>query len=265
MIRLSLSVALLVALAPAAARACSCAFGIDLRWPEDGEIDVPINARVWVSDAFEELDDVQLRVAGETDAVAMTKATIATSFGDVAVLTPTSPLAPGTAYEVVACNTLDCDHTITRFTTGADADEVAPAVPEETDRDGGAGGGAFDSCGKRRWVDVELDAEGLVVMEVGAESFDPAALVGPVTFIGLEHDIKVGRGGCLNGWPGDAGRDSTVRYGAFDVAGNFSGWTEVDSLRIGRGCQCSADAAGGPAWLGALVVGLVLRRGRRRP
>lgn len=268
MLRWIAAVALALLAVPSVAHACSCGFGFGVLWPEQDATGVPLNTRIWIADLNEigvsQLGEPLLRVFGETTALDFTTSTIDTSKGPLTVLTPLAALAASTQYELVDCAYVECvdgsgGSLVTRFTTGTAADTDPPPRPVETDRSGDAGGSRRDSCGKFKTATVQLDAEGLIVMDIGDPTFDPATLSGRTSVVTFDPEITVGRGACSTGWP--TSEDSApVRYGAFDLAGNFSGWTEPDTLTIGRGCSCRSDAPGAPSLLLLAVAALALRR-----
>jgi MYXO-CTERM domain-containing protein len=262
---LVVALAAVFTLAPAVARACSCGIGLELLWPAMGAQDVPTNTRLWVATvAFYGLNQPRLIAVQDAQEVGFAISVIDTAEGPLEVYKPYSPLAPNTIYELVECYDEDCE-VITRFTTGDGPDLEPPPLPVETDRDGGAHRRNDTSCGKSAWASVEFTAEGLVVMQLDEGTLDPELLLGETSIATLEYAVTVGRGACYIGWP-DWNHDSaTLRYGAFDLAGNFSGWTEPDTLTLG-GCGCRSDASDGPdvpamALLG--VVAVALRRRRR--
>lgn len=249
----AVAVVVMVWAAPAVARDCRCSRELAVVWPQNGASKVPINARVWVGSSIS-LGSPQLRVVGEERGIAVSTSIIGANRGVIAVFTPHQPLAPNTTYEVVDCSDGECVIR-TRFTTGAAMDHDPPPLPVEVGRDGGA-------CGTAHWASVDVESEGLVIMQIEERPFDPAAISGIVAFAGFPGEIVVGVGECLSGWQLKSRESAEVRYGAFDVAGNFSGWTEPDSLHLGRGCGCRSDAPGGAAWsmLGLLALGLRRRR-----
>lgn len=249
--------------APSVARACSCGGDPPVQWPAMEATGVPTNTRIWLGNSwFYEFTTPRLRKAGEAVDLAFTISTIETSDGPLDVYTPGAPLAPNTAYELLACDSETCDPPHLRFTTGAGPDLDPPPVPIETERSGDAGGSRRDSCGKYKSATVSLDAEGLLVVEIDGGTLDPLTLSGTTTVATLDAGIIVGRGACFMHWP--TSEDSApIRYGAFDLAGNFSGWTEPDTLTIGRGCGCRSDAPGAPALLLLAVAALAARRPRR--
>ena len=253
--------AVVFAIAPDVARACSCGIGLDLLWPAMDTQDVPTNMRIWVGETTSlGFGRPHLRRVDDVEKVFFSTSVIRTAEGQLEVHTPTSPLAPNTRYELVGCYDEDCE-VITRFTTGVGPDLEPPPLPVELDRDGGGGGSRSSSCGKTRWASVAFTSEGLAVMQLDEGTLDPELLLGDTSIATLDHTTLVGRGGCHVGWPSDDDA-ATVRYGAFDLAGNFSGWTEPDTLTLG-GCGCRSNASGAPALALLAVVAVALRRRRR--
>ncbi len=259
---LPLALATTLAATPVA-QACSCDDSYTLLWPELDATGVPVNARVWASEYG--LDPYFLRVVGAPLEMSLSYSTsrIDTVEGPLEVLTPDELLAPNTSYELLVCSEdieVVCN-VIGRFTTGADEDRDPPPLPIETDRDGDADAiGRY--CGKSKSVTLEVAAEGLLVVQIDEGSLDPLSLSGATTFVTREGSVQVGEGGCLRGWPGSS-KTASLRYGAFDLAGNFSGWTDSDTLQIGN-CQCRSDAPVAPAFFTLSVASLAFCRRRRR-
>ncbi|MCA9708181.1 MAG: hypothetical protein KDK70_20180, partial [Myxococcales bacterium] len=56
-----------------------------------------------------------------------------------------------------------------------------------------------------------------------------------------------------------------IRVGAFDLAGNFSGWQRLDPLHLPDGCGCTSGPSRPPLGLLVLLVLAVRRRGRAAP
>lgn len=255
------ALATVFALAPDVARACSCGIGLDLLWPAMGTQGVPTNTRLWVSEIASNGRELRLRVVDDVEELLYSTSVIRTAEGSLEVFRPYSPLAPNTRYELVGCYDDDCE-VITRFTTGDGPDLDPPPLPVETSRDGGADRRGRTSCGESAWARVEFTAEGLVVMQLDEGTLDPELLFGETSIATLEDAVTVGRGACYVGWPDWNHDAATLRYGAFDLAGNFSGWTEPDTLTL-DGCGCRSDTSGAPSLALLAVVAVTLRRRRR--
>ncbi len=272
----SLSVALVAALsAPGSALACSCAIGsTDFLAPADGSTEVPTNTRIWVGgmhiggapQSAEELTTSPPVILQKDDGteVDLTAGVIAGNNEVIGVFTPTVELAPGGVYslvrEIYSSNDPDpIFETLTTFTVGAEADNEFPAVPSELARSSSSSPrvpGQVSSCGPTDMVEVRVEATGqLMVGQTGDEfEFDPAELNGSVSEVSFDGELDLGVGNCQWSWPDAKPNASTeLRWGAFDLAGNFSGWTEPTEITIPpAGCSCTAQGGGTPS--GALAI-----------
>ena len=187
----------------------------------------------------------------------------------VGVLAPIAPLAAQTSYVVrwTPPPSSNLSPTLATFTTGEAADISPPALPIETQRtqvhvDASSG---EDPVREHDLIDVTLSHEpGVAVVDVGATTtLDPSTLAGVVTTLGADKLV-------LGPTAGACGEDdwnaqpSTVRYGAFDVAGNFSGWTPPTALEI-AGCSIATHGNGVGLGGALLVLAFLARRRRWRP
>lgn len=262
-----------VALA-APALACSCAFEeTDLLVPADGETDVPLNARVWVGGGrYPDMEpgDAALRLALLDAAGDPLAVTVTELFGNndrIAVITPDELLVAGETYTVE----LDEYEVLGEFTVGDDEDLEAPAVPAELDRESSASPrtpGVSNSCGPTDMVTLTLDGSGLVfVAEIeGWDSLDADAIDGEASELSLDGVLEIGSAGCVWSWPDAEPRASTtVRWGVYDIAGNFSGWSTGEEISVpAAGCSCSAGGEGTQQGAAALLLGLIGMAARRR-
>jgi hypothetical protein len=134
--------AVLVAIVPRVARACSLPSGTDrvAVVPLDGAVDVPTNAEIRVYYNFGEYAatgdlerpvDPIVRVVGGASIGVTSMWRLNPGWIEVIVLTPTDPLMPGTAYEIldtVHGSMLTSEHrVVATFTTG-DGPDVTPPV-----------------------------------------------------------------------------------------------------------------------------------------
>jgi MYXO-CTERM domain-containing protein len=253
--------------ASATASACTCGPPpLVLDAPADGAEGVPTNTLVWIeprsipTDAS--LDTFVLRSASAEIAVETSR--IQVSFLEILVLDPLEDLEPETKHTVFACIDDACDLLVREFTTGPAADDSPPDVPVEIDRDWGAEGsdvGGGISCGKTRFVEVEVEFEGVLAIELGDVELDPASRSGLVEHLTTERESMLADN-CIGNWPDDARDTTTVRYGAFDLAGNFSGFTEPDTIELRDGCGCTTDRRPGTTML-AVLFAMFARRRRR--
>jgi MYXO-CTERM domain-containing protein len=245
----------------------------EVMWPDAGRDRRPLNTRIWVAQLALELTalgEPLLQVFGETTALDLHDLDDRHQQRPLTVLTPLAPLAPMTRYELLDCayarpsthrrqprhplhHRPPCRHR-------------SPARPVETDRSGDAGGSGRNSCGKYKSGPPSSRRRGPARRRRSTSgTFDPADPA-PATTSGRHPRRRRSSSAAAPASPaGPPARDSApVRYGAFDLAGNFSGWTEPDTLTIGRGCGCRSDAPGAPSLLLLAVAALALRRRRRQ-
>jgi hypothetical protein len=127
--------------------------------------------------------------------------------------------------------------------------------------------------------------EGLLVKDVGAQGSPSLAAI-DVSHVGGDGDgrptLRLARTPCMENFAAQRGASASVRFGVFDLAGGFSGWSEVQQVRFPQLDTAFPDAAasadesadeGGCAlghspraapWPLAVVGALALRRVRRR-
>jgi hypothetical protein len=272
-VALAVALGFVVILRSPPARACSCAGPGELELIAPAtDSDVPTNTLLWFIDPdFSEGTYWPLRMYALDDPGREIEvpiiATIAMNNGTLVVAQPAEPLMPATRYARV--------HGVAGsgsfvFTTGAGPlDGPPPAPPRVVGRtretkpgpDGCGGGG---SCGEVDYERFTVAAEGaILVMLAGDESlFDGNAMSGLLDDADAVHSAAVdmywGDTACRVGKrPGGAG---PIRFGTYDVAGNFSGWTRVQEA---SGCQVGPIDAG-PWALMLAFVGLTLATLRHR-
>jgi MYXO-CTERM domain-containing protein len=239
---------------PRAVAACSCGFSNTLLAPSRGATDVPLNARLWVGGGHD--GGLEFVLFGpEPEPLAARRGVIETTQGPLLVFTPDEIFEPHTHYELWQCAVMQCRERLLEFTTGDEVDESPPPVPElvgqSSERDDGAG----IICPRSRWVELDVLHEGLLVID-HAERFDVDlsrdGALGEAYLITLDPNHELGDKGCSSGWPG--GREAEVRFGAFDIAGNFSGLGPPEVLELGCGCRTD----GSPPPIGVLAFSLLL-------
>lgn len=198
-------------------------------------IDVPTNTLIWctrwVVDASFQLHvtDAQGQVVSGTQTLLTS-----TQFQTV-VFRPDTDLAPGEQYSY------QCNEFVTQpisFTTGAGPRNEPPALPNlermqlHADPDSGWGErllASFPNISARDTI-VVLDIE-------GGPALDAAALSGGLDDVKLmnapEGTAFVGRAPCVGNWPDAAlGAATRVRFGAYDLTGAFSGWTDWKTVTL---------------------------------
>jgi hypothetical protein len=221
---------------PTPARACSCA--TPFVRPADGATGVPLNTRIWVPSLGLDAKGVRLLREGGEEIPCDLGAIHHTAGMTVLVLTPRTPLAPSSRYQVRAPFAA-YNPQPTSFTTGDTTDSTAPASPMAKLSRVCAALTPNSSCGPHyRLLEFEVPSDDtpLVVLTTGEEpplptldrlpaSWPPA---GPRPMLSdrwsqqTPPTLSLGQGTCSR-WPLDQPRGN-IFFGAVDLAGNFSGW-----------------------------------------
>ncbi len=281
---------------PAPASACSMRFDVPpvqdpSALPDDGAVDVPTNARIWL--VFEGRSsggyEVRLRGGDVIQEVDAERPGAVLDRGDRVLAErhelwsypAPAGLLPETTYtaavwstgEVVDGGAWDADAPAVlvdevTFTTG-DADDVdAPAVPESAGHRLSTAAEVYAMC-----ASMSDD-----VAEFKLDASSDFALLAEETFLGeplTSDDDDVGTPRLGDARPGDevahrgrftAGRRHAVRLGAMDLAGNFSGWSEpVEVTMPLAGCSAAdGDLPGSRVALLLLALGALPGLARRR-
>ncbi|MEW5853255.1 MAG: MYXO-CTERM sorting domain-containing protein [Myxococcota bacterium] len=242
--------------------------------PSDGQTGVPVNTRIWVGGGH----TGGFRAGGGRTGVSLTEQAtgnpVSGAQGQLSgpeelftVFTPTATLKPDTAYEIhVGSKTF-------QFTTGSDEDNDNPAKPtvEKTRFISGP----EPACGPApvNVATFTLKSDGLVVVGDldAASALDVAEATGTVSGVTQGDTLSFGNGNCHVGW-GNAGPlvKGDFRFGVYDLAGNFSGWTATQPVIIPPlvppcACTTTSDAEPLAAWAGlAGAFFVVVRRRLRR-
>lgn len=285
-----------VALQPGLAHASTCISNI-VGLPSNGDTGVPTDALLW---GWGYSSARLLGPEGEVVPTSVRGLPVAQLGGvtwDHPVLVPSQALAPNTRYTIES----DEGGDIT-FTTGSGPVSVPVPLPVliSAEPEAGAGfGGAWRSAG------LEFQHQGILIGDVGgtpsftsAEDLfvdeqslaSEAAVSHGLQWITARSSPPAGSGDCLI-WPEGASDDASARFGVLDLAGNFSGWVDVD-VQLPMKAEAEAAALadlqapppegpfsspsacsftargtrGGAAWLTLAVAGSVAlgRRFRRR-
>ncbi len=275
-------------LLPAPAHACSCALNnTDYLAPADGATEVPTNTRIWVGGAHfgddsptvEDLESSPpfLLLQDDGTEIELSAGVLSESSLSIAVFTPTAELVAGGVYSLVKeIYNLDSPEptlvSLTTFSVGGAADLEAPALPRELARSSSSSArlpGQMSSCGPTDVVNISVEETGhLLVAQLGETGdFDTDNLNGVVSDLSPDGVFRLGVGSCRWSWPEAApGASADAQWGALDLAGNFSGWSEATEIVIPpAGCSCSAQGNSTPAGLAALLAFMLLASaGRRR-
>lgn len=217
------------------AHALSCA-APGLTAPMLNAIDVPTNTLIWCTRLNDNLS-LHLRV---TDAhgqpVPGTQTLMISAQFRLGVFRPDAELAPQAQYQF-QCNDYASAQPIS-FATGDGPRNESPALPNLSGMTvvanaAGSGWGeslygVFPNIGQQDTILV-LDLE-------GGPALDPAALTGGLDDADLilpTASATVGRDLCGSNWPGvQLGASTRLRFGAFDLTGAFSGWTDWTTLTL---------------------------------
>jgi MYXO-CTERM domain-containing protein len=269
---------LLVSSLPGVALACSCMEpgATFLTAPQDGAVDVPPNALVWVGGSatrglFAGEERFPIELIGPDDLpVPGVEGRLSSSFDVVDVFTPDAELEAGTTYRVVVNGAVQ-----STFTTGSEPDHEAPDVPDEAAittwsdppviPDGASCGTGRASHGIS--VEWQMGDRVLILLDRdGVADVDVELVQGQVPALSNFGFASLGSGFACGGdnWSEAAhGAKTDLSYGGFDIAGNFSGWSEPETVTVRTRAGCDASGSGQPLGLAGLLVlgGLVgLRR-----
>jgi MYXO-CTERM domain-containing protein len=134
-----------------------------------------------------------------------------------------------------------------------------------------SGGGGFDSCGPYEYVPLIVNQEDqiLAMSIAGRAKLDSSALSGDVQGVFFpSRSAHVGDRTCeQTTWSFEADGEATdTKLAAFDLAGNFSGWSGPQTIDAGCGCEVAGGArpaAGGYVLAGIGLAAIAMRRRRR--
>jgi hypothetical protein len=228
--------------------ACSCGdptLGFVV-FPEPGARDVPANTLIWLDSIAMQSGarfnaSIVLRPSGSATPIEFTTTTITASVKEVNVLHPAAPLQPG-AY-VVLVN----DAQVTEFEVADSLDDIPPTPPREIGRQSNASiPGPWNLCGDSYYVSFDLEGDGLIhLLDINeSERIDDALVTGDAADISA-GPLLAGRTACETTWP-EAGAltHGNMRFASFDIAGNFSDWSEPFGVTTPLiGCGCSGNAS----------------------
>lgn len=251
-------IAALVTLASAPdAAACDCAQG-DRVEPSVSSTSVPSNTKVWVFQLGCETPELR-RIDGTIVPTSMT------SLDRTRVLHPDDPLEIGSTYEVVGCF-----GTASTFMVTTGPDDEPPARPSVSTTEPENGSGGTSSCGEYEYVPLlASQTDTILTLDIaGRAALDPEAVSGKVAdvFFPFQRPV-VGNEVCgsFNWSFSEEGDAVDTRLGAFDYAGNFSGWSEPETVAGGCGCEVAGAEPARASGYGIAALGLIaLAVGRRR-
>lgn len=240
------SIACLTALVPGTARALTCATNW-VRAPEDGAVGVPTNTLLWGFDfSYASSSVLSTRLLGPSGPVQLEQRYLPVYVSgeqksQIPVLVPATELAPNTRYSIEGRDSRSS------FVTASGAAEQAPALPEllssapavsevsrgrrlEFSHAGILIGDASEALGAVTSLsDLLLQAPDLP--DGGAGTFLDLPDAPAARWLTTDATLTVGAGGCTV-WPDYDLERVPARFGAFDLAGNFSGWLDVPDLAL---------------------------------
>lgn len=238
----------LMAVAPGKAHALTCGTNSVNAYPL-GQEDVPTNTLLW---GYPAAATRLLGPAGEVIPTDERALVIGGYFGTrwtVSVLVPGSILQPNARYTIEVESEDDAPLALHEFVTAGGPASTTPELPTLVSTEPHVGA-FWASLTPARWTSLQfqgIGSEGLLLIGFGggAQSDELASLAtlddilidGPpsaeaiaqaplVQWISDSGDLDVGITDCTL-WPEGAPDTLTGRFGALDIAGNFSGWVDV--------------------------------------
>ena len=251
------------------AQVCPCPELMDVAvFPLDQSVDVPTNARIWVrADWLESPADVRLTDHREHE-VELTPTSLRVVDDPNAPVVhsfATSGLEAGGNYTVWIGDTVASE-----FWVGAQPDATPPTLPYVIGRDRTSNHSGTAMCpGPTHLATFQVDHEpGLLVVDRdGTAALLADAPEGVVTTLSARQHVSIGRSPCVDNWPqAEPAARTRVRFGAYDLAGNFSGWSEYEDVLIQpehEALACRTVATPVP-WVGLGAFAMVLFGLRRR-
>ncbi|MEO8184142.1 MAG: hypothetical protein ABI895_35430 [Deltaproteobacteria bacterium] len=235
---------------PASALSCATNF---VQAPANGATDVPTNARLWG------YGGKPTRLLGPSGPVPLDRRFLPIVSSDgprLPMLVPERELGPHASYTIEVDHGGDFPVERTGFVTASGPAEQSPPPLELLSSEAVANESIY---GIERYRALEFSHGPILVGDVDA-------VLGPLSSIAeleqrvppngpVEIDrsarllwwarqgtrLDVGIGPCL-AWPDQSADQASVRFGAFDLAGNFSGWLELPALELPT--LADAQAAG---------------------
>jgi MYXO-CTERM domain-containing protein len=271
----------LAAAATRPAQACSCA-EMRLTAPAPGERDVPPNTKLWHVHSLHRTAGLLFKLTGPQGEVPLQTMPLGTgSYVNGHLSTPETELTPGATYRFAVCPTqLSCTD-LSEFTVG-DRRAEKPRLPVESGKRSEyyRAGESGSSCGEdpERFAILNFDWEGLLlVVDVANQNpypADPAGVLHQASSaeeIRRSGGVRIGAGACTANWVrglADPPDSATVRFGAVNIAGQFSDWTAPTTVNLPQGCNCTVGSPGtapSPLWITAPLALVLLYRRQRRP
>lgn len=217
--------------------------------PVDGDDDVPTNTLVWLDETSAAFtgDTSELRLLGpEGDQILVASSSeITTPIGTVTVWQPDRPLLPDARYVLWQCSQTACEQQLGEFRTRSGPSDAEPPVPGDTKLVEAAD-----------LITTDTDYHGLLVVAAGPDDLDADERTGDILAVALPgQQIAFHAHQSVN----------SVHLGVYDLAGNFSGFTdslplEREKSPVSAACSVTDDP---PMPLLSAVLLLALPRRRR--
>jgi len=207
--------------------------------PLSGQI-VPRNTKIWIGGgpyawgATRPVEQGRVKLRGPTNEIGLDFASIETEEFVITILLPRAQLDADSTYELLLLDSMGWTPVLT-FDTSDELDSEPPEVPEVTVTDV-----VNNGCANGAEIDIETDGDFVVLNHTGT-TLDPRTLNGDVSVLQPAHQqVWFGREKSVCGrttWEYAKLRSRTdVRAGVFDLAGNFSGWSQPEELGL-YGCR----------------------------
>jgi len=229
--------------APGTAHAWSCVSGY-WRLPRAGAVDVPTDAVLWghvarytqllgPSGEVVDVDERQLAIGGIG---------IDAERDSLPVLVPRAELQPNAEYTILSDQPSSGERL--GFRTASGPATAAVPLPTLIATETGSGESWLGSLARHQSLEFEAFAEGqLALLGDIADAADGDALDGLVSlrelltaptetsgpmidWLSEDSTLSVGVSDCTS-WPPGAADRQDARFGAIDLAGNFSGWVDI--------------------------------------
>jgi hypothetical protein len=215
------------------ASALSCALP-ELIAPRPEAVNVPTNTLIWCSSSpTNEVSPIRLT---DPDGVVVngTHTRMSSSRYALWIFHPDSELLPSSDYLATCRRDYEGSDRTSPFTTGTSAASAPPAVPNISSMDLTAHHGYWGDSYLATFRNVgALDS--IIVLDLGGgaalDAEAPSGHVADVEALSFSQDFAVGHSVCGGNWPtANLGGSNTVALGAFDLAGQFSGWSDTRSI-----------------------------------
>lgn len=209
--------------------------------PIHGAVEVPLNTLIWGAT----LPGLQLVGEGGVIVPLVEEAELMLEKDTLFVHRPAQNLLPDTLYQTWTCHLERCDQLQAEFRTGTGV-AVPPEVPVLVEQ---------SILPETRQYRVYLDFEFSGVLVAGREStpFDGLMSKDQVIFVYAEPERIRLEAGC------NSESSEVFKFGTFNLAGEFSGWSEPEVIVFHDGCRVADSSM---AWVVLLLI--VRRRGRGR-